>query len=153
LFNKKENISNKKTTITNSDTDYPTTKAVINAMWPVGSIYMSVNNTNPGTYLPGTSWTAWGSGRVPVGVDASQTEFNTVEKTDGEKTHTLQLSEIPSHSHSITCQSGLSTDCGGSSRAAADDSWTSKNTENTGGGQAHNNLQPYITCYMFKRTA
>jgi hypothetical protein len=67
----------------------------IDKIYPVGSIYMSVNNTNPGIYLTGTTWSAWGNGRVPVGVDTNQAEFNSVEKTGGEKTHILSTAELP----------------------------------------------------------
>jgi hypothetical protein len=121
---------------------------------PVGFIYMSTSSASPSTIYPGTTWVAWGRGQVPVGVDASQSEFNTVEKTGGEKAHTLTIDELASHSHQMKgIQNGGSTDCGGSTRAAADDAWHDSSTENAGGEQAHNNLQPYVTCYMFKRTA
>ena len=69
--------------------------------YPIGSIYMSTSNVNPSTIFGGT-WESWGSGRVPVGIDTSQTEFNTVEKAGGEKTHTLTVDEIPSHTHTFT---------------------------------------------------
>ena len=59
--------------------------AIMLAVYPVGSIYMSVNNTNPGTLFGGT-WVAWGSGQVPVGVKTTDTDFATVEKTGGAKT-------------------------------------------------------------------
>ena len=52
---------------------------ICNLIYPVGSIKMTVTNTNPSTYL-GRTWSLWGSGRVPVGVDTSQEEFSTVEK-------------------------------------------------------------------------
>ena len=68
------------------------------AIYPVGSIYMSVNATNPSTYFGGT-WVAWGAGRVPVGINASDSNFNTVEKTGGAATVTLSASQIPSHTH------------------------------------------------------
>ena len=55
-------------------------------IYPIGSIYLSVNNINPSEYFGGT-WVAWGSGRVPVGVNSSDSSFNTVEKTGGSKTH------------------------------------------------------------------
>jgi len=58
---------------------------IIDIVYPVGSIYISVNNTNPSTFIGGT-WVAWGSGKVPVGVDTGQTEFNSVEKIGGAKT-------------------------------------------------------------------
>ena len=57
-------------------------------IYPVGSIYFSVNNTNPGTLFGGT-WVAWGSGRVPVGVNSSNDNFNKVEKTGGEEAVSL----------------------------------------------------------------
>ena len=134
-----------------------TTQTIINTIFPVGSIFISVANTNPSTYLGGT-WTAWGSGKVPVGVDTAQTEFNSVEKTGGEKTHTLTTTEIPSHHHSYDKTTGgdffiTNEETLGSVIALKNLTITSTNTGNTGSGGSHNNLQPYITCYMWKRTA
>ena len=119
-------------------------------IYPVGSIYMSVNNVNPGTLFGGT-WAAWGTGRTPVGVDTSQTEFNTVEKTGGEKTHTLTVNEMPAHNHGVGLQ--VNTAAGNQRWGLSDNLSTTTPTANKGGGGAHNNLQPYITCYMWKRTA
>ena len=73
---------------------------ILDIIYPVGSIYMSVNSTNPKNLFGGT-WVAWGTGRVPVGIDTSQTEFASVEKTGGEKTHKLKVSEMPSHEHGL----------------------------------------------------
>ena len=70
-------------------------------VYPVGSIYMSINNIDPSTLFGGT-WETWGTGQVPVGVDTSQTEFNAVEKTGGETTHTLTQNQVPSHNHIFT---------------------------------------------------
>lgn len=133
----------------------PTNTDILNLIYPVGSIYMSATLSTAaavGTALGGT-WVAWGAGRVPVGVDTTQTEFDTVEETGGEKTHTLILDEIPSHRHTIPqgSQGKAQNDTSGSSGYAwnANGTYTSYN----GGGLAHNNLQPYITCYMYKRTA
>ena len=128
--------------------------SIFDLIYPVGSIYMSVNNTDPGTLFGGT-WTAWGAGRVPVGVDTNDTAFDTVEETGGEKTHTLTTTEIPSHSHGYldywSVQGGT-----GSNKAVSYDTTeglSGQETAAVGGGGAHNNLQPYITCYMWKRTA
>ena len=125
-------------------------------MYPVGSIYMSVNSTNPGSLFGGT-WVAWGTGRVPVGVDTSQTEFATVEKTGGAKTHTLTADEIPSHTHSYSVYTYIGSGTMWGTRNSSDsgdkNNSQSTTTGSTGGGKAHNNLQPYITCYMWKRTA
>lgn len=162
-------------------------QSFIKTMYPVGSIYMSVNATNPSTYFGGT-WVAWGAGRVPVGINTSDSNFNTVEKTGGAATVTLTTAQMPAHTHTFTGSSattsskgahthniGRDTDGGsGSSRytvhsagvsGAGGTSPTSSagahthtvtangTNANTGGGGAHSNLQPYIVCYMWKRTA
>lgn len=123
--------------------------AAFAAIYPVGSIYISVNNTNPGTYFTGTTWEAFAKGRTLVGVDPDDVDFNTVEATGGEKTHTLTIDEMPSHNHSFKYNNSAS---GGGSNGTIG---TANNygTTNTGGNQPHNNLQPYVTCYMWKRTA
>ena len=131
--------------------------SVVDLIYPVGSIYMSVSSTNPGTVFGRGTWVAWGSGRVPVGVDTSDTSFNTAEKAGGEKNHTLTIGEIPSHNHSYTRATAerVSTEYTTAYTTAHVYPWDAATvtTGNTGGGQAHNNLQPYITCYMWKRTA
>ena len=142
-----------KTSQLTNDSGFITAADIGNALYPVGSIYMSVNNTNPSTFFGGT-WVSWGAGRVPVGVDTNDTDFATVEKTGGEKTHTLTVSEMPSHKHTVeaigsgTTQQELTAFNVGTTSGI--DSYAG--TDFTGGGQAHNNLQPYITCYMWKRT-
>lgn len=68
---------------------------LLNLIYPVGSIYMSVNNVSPQTFLGGT-WVAWGAGRMPVSVNTSDSSFNTVEKTGGNKN-----AVIPYHNHSV----------------------------------------------------
>lgn len=216
---------------------------------PVGHIRMETTNTNPATYLGFGTWVLWGSGRVPVGIDTTQTEFNTVEKTGGEKTHTLTLAQIPSHTHTfvgtkhthsipahshglnshthtvkahshtfsgttsgtgvsvqgiLTYPNTLTSNVSNEGKVlggAVGNAWATNATfrlgsdknhthtysgttstvaqfntgaasgntanssvltsgeatqggtnSNSGGGEAHNNLQPYITCYMWKRT-
>lgn len=145
--------------------------------YPIGSIYLSVNNTNPSSLFGGV-WEAWGTGKCLVGVDATQVEFNAVEKTGGEKEHTLTVEEMPTHTHEIG-SSGAHTHTytgflkitlsNSSYEAIAHKRYTADGTKvppsmnssgghthtpaNTGEGQAHNNLQPYITCYMWKRVA
>lgn len=142
-----------KTSQLTNDSGFITAADIGNALYPVGSIYMSVNNTNPSTFFGGT-WVSWGAGKVPVGVDTNDTDFATVEKTGGEKTHTLTVSEMPSHKHTVeaigsgTTQQELTAFNVGTTSAI--DGYAG--TDFTGGGQAHNNLQPYITCYMWKRT-
>lgn len=125
------------------------------AIYPVGSILLNANGVNPATYIGGT-WEAWGSGRVPVGVNTSDTDFSTAEKTGGEKTHQLTISEMPEHSHTVHYIAGADTNLPrGTSSNFNNGNLAVKTTyaEEVGGDQPHNNLQPYITCYMWKRTA
>lgn len=155
------------------------------ALYPVGSIYMSVNATNPSAYFGGT-WVAWGAGRVPVGINTSDGNFNTVEKTGGAAAVTLSASQIPSHTHAkgtlatasagahthnlqnqkapwgtnasnrvlVDATSGYTAVTNKATTSAGAHSHTvSGSTAATGGGGSHNNLQPYIVCYMWKRTA
>ena len=153
---------------------------LLNLIYPVGSIYMSVNNTNPGTYLTGTTWVAWGSGRVPVGV-SSDTEFNTVEKTGGAKTHThdvgLRLNGFYYSTSGLEGASGINgiIRYDSSNNISAPAAYTSPSTvssftvnnsvaqasktvssvicQSIGNTSYTSDLQPYITCYMWKRTA
>lgn len=126
---------------------------IFDMVYPVGSIYMSatlsttsaVNNALPGT------WQAWGAGRVPVGVDTNDTDFDTAEETGGEKTHTLTTDEMPAHGHRLVVKGGTEFSDGLSYQSGG--SWNGNFTQSSGGSQAHNNLQPYITCYMYKRVS
>lgn len=120
----------------------------------VGGIYISITGNNPSTELGYGTWAAFGTGQVLVGIDTTQTEFNTVLKTGGEKTHTLITSEIPSHSH-VEITNGSNNSGSGPSGLGQNTGPISSgiNTGSTGGDGAHNNLQPYIVVYMWKRTS
>jgi len=72
------------------------------AAWPVGSVFLSVSSTNPATSLGFGTWASFGAGRMLVGFDASQTEFDTVEETGGSKTTTLAITNLPGHTHGIS---------------------------------------------------
>jgi len=67
--------------------------------FPVGAVFIAVVSTNPATLLGYGTWAAFAAGRMVVGLDAGQTEFDTVEETGGAKTHTLTTAEIPAHTH------------------------------------------------------
>lgn len=133
--------------------------ATISNAYPVGSIYMNAtNSTNPGTLLGFGTWTSFGAGRVLIGIDSGDADFNTAEETGGSKTHTLTESQIPSHRHQV----GSNDSSAGFGGAAGNQEFVQNfgsgignpcNTSFTGGGSAHNNVQPYIVVYMWKRTA
>lgn len=73
---------------------------IVDLVYPVGSIYMSANSVSPETLFGGT-WEAWGSGKMPIGVDEDDSDFATAEAEGGEKVHTLTASEMPSHTHGL----------------------------------------------------
>ena len=148
-----------------------------NCPFPVGGIYISVSSTNPSSLWAGTTWEQFATGRTLVGINTSDTNFDTVEKTGGAATVTLEVTEIPSHTHTISssgAHSHASTGRTGGSGTGANifesyNGATSTRAVNvprsgtngnhthtpgsTGGGGAHNNLQPYITVYMWKRVS
>lgn len=148
--------------MTNIQSGYLKTKNGVQLMttvpYPIGAIYLSVDSTNPSKLFGGT-WQQIAQGRTLVGVDTSQTEFNTVKKTGGEKTHTLTINEMPKHQHPMGVHMGY--DGGGVTSvqgSAGTYNWANTSPLNdwpgeTGGSQAHNNLQPYYTCYIWLRTA
>jgi microcystin-dependent protein len=168
--------------------------------WPVGSIYLSISDSNPATIFGGGTWVRFAEGRVIIGVDSGQTEFDTVEETGGEKTHILSTGELPNHYHQInhdhasvtsgggahshtfpvrwnqtsptsgtayhvTKVGGIPVPAGGTLEDGVTNDDSPAHTHNVdlpsysgnsgayGDGTAHNNLQPYITCYIWKRTA
>jgi len=134
------------------------TATIANA-YPVGSIYMNATNaTNPATLLGFGTWSSFGAGRVLIGLDSGDSDFNSAEETGGSKTHTLTESQIPSHRHQV----GSNDSSAGFGGAAGNQEFVQNfgsgignpcNTSFTGGGSAHNNVQPYIVVYMWKRTA
>jgi hypothetical protein len=144
-------------------------QAALAALHPVGSIYINAtNSTNPGTLLGFGTWTAFGAGRVLVGFNSGNVLFDTAEETGGNADSTL-----PTHTHTAT-----STDAGHNhpngvsgtsslSGAGSNPTPSSSDYTNTGNANAsitttiasagvsgtNTNYQPYITVYMFKRTA
>ena len=124
--------------------------------FPVGSVFISVVSTNPNTLLGYGTWSAIGAGRTLVGLDAGQTEFDTVEETGGAKTHTLSAAEMPAHTHVLTELRDATTGGATTNIALTADTSSTTGTKvsgSTGGGGAHNNLQPYLVVYFWKRTA
>lgn len=129
--------------------------------YPVGSIFITVDNTNPSRWFGGT-WVIFGSGRTLVGVDTSQTEFNTVQKTGGEKTHTLTMEEMVRHNHVLVDANNVMLGYGSGVEGYGRMRNTSYDGTNIAGqyqtnfrgeSKPHNNLQPYITVYLWRKTA
>lgn len=130
-------------------------------IYPVGCLFETTDSAfNPQTHFGGT-WEQYGAGRVTVGYSSGETEFNAGGKTGGAKTHTLTEAQMPSHTHdSIYSPIGQALQAGvGSVAGAAGVQYNTGSGANAygtnakGGGQAHNNLQPYITVFRWRRTA
>lgn len=145
-------------------------QAALQAAYPVGSIYINAtNSTNPGTLLGFGTWVAFGAGRVPVGFNGSDPLFDAAEETGGSKdaivvshTHTATVTD-PGHFHAVpesvqllNSGNGFATGVTATARTVNSASKTTgitvaNSTEGSSGTNA--NLQPYITVYMWKRTA
>ena len=73
--------------------------SLVNLIYPVGAVYISVSSTNPESIWAGTSWSAFGAGRTLVGINSGDSDFDVSEETGGAKTHTLTTAQLPSHNH------------------------------------------------------
>jgi len=126
----------------------------IDLVYPVGSIYLSTSSTNPGSLFTGTTWV-----QIKDKFLLSAGDTYTAGDTGGEATHTLTIDEIPSHNHDSRVQWNNST----GHAAPFIEQWNNNgnacvDNQNgldgyRGGGQAHNNMPPYIVVYMWQRTA
>lgn len=157
--------ANKGLTVNGTDIQILIDNAV-QKMYPIGSIKMSTIPDNPSTYLGFGTWVEWGSGRVPVGVNASDTDFNTVEKTGGSKTINLEhqhTETVGADDNRMFLSAGANGGLWGSNVIGSANamSWigtpssrrirVNHTQKSLSGGKTI--VQPYITCYMWKRTA
>lgn len=130
-------------------------KSKLELIFPIGSTYVTQTNENPSTILGFGTWERF-KGMVAVGLDENDADFNTIGKTGGEKTHILTIGEMPNHNHADFVSNGQGNGSWGymfeyNNNSAGQNAGASGYT---GGGQAHNNLQPYkVVGYMWIRTA
>ena len=123
-------------------------KIVLDTYYPIGKIYITVGNENPNETIGGT-WIKFGSGRCLVGVDPDDSDFSTVKKTGGSKylqSHTHGIPQV--HPWNADSDSHYSLERFSNTKVIA----YNVETASTGKGNS-GNLQPYITVYMWKRTA
>ena len=126
-------------------------KLVANHIYPVGSIYISISATNPGSLFGGT-WVQVSQGRFLLGQSSSYA----VKSTGGEAAHKLTIDEMPKHHHEqvVTANangSALRNDYNADQKGGIYDQGVT--TWDTGGDKAHNNMPPYYVAYMWERTA
>lgn len=147
-------MANYTSAYTGAEIDSAVQKAnhLVDYVYPVGSIYMSVNSTSPQTLFGGT-WVEL-QGRFLIGRNSTYTAGS----TGGEATHTLTVAEMPSHAHTLnaigwptneTATDHLNNTWGTSGWPKV----SGGSMTNTGGSGAHNNMPPYLAVYMWKRTA
>lgn len=139
---------------------FTTTEDLVDVVYPIGSIYMSVNNTSPSVLFGGT-WVQL----TDTFLYASNTaDTNSTTATGGEATHTLTESELPyidgTFPHIAHGQNKLTghtvREYAGTTSYEGQASSTQNNQRykfSFGSGQAHNNMPPYMKVYMWKRTA
>jgi hypothetical protein len=151
-------------------------QTALRALYPVGSIYINAGvSTNPNTLLGFGTWTAFGAGRVMVGLNSSDSSFDTLEETGGSKdaivvahTHTGSTSTTGAHVHTMIFEHnqadhGITGNVGDNGTLNETRTAGSMSTEgnhshtfttgSTGSSGTNANLQPYITVAMWKRTA
>lgn len=129
---------------------------------PVGGLYLSTNSTNPATSLGYGTWSAFGAGRVPVGFDSGDGNFDTDEETGGSKTQTLVIGNMVSHTHTINLYHNgasdgatrVSNEATSGAGVALDGGATITGMGGGGGSSdAFSIMNPYIVVRMWKRTA
>lgn len=125
----------------------PIIKAAKLSAWPIGSIYISMVSTNPGTLFGGT-WVRM-ENRFLLGAGSGYA----AGATGGEAEHTLTGNEMPSHYHLLAMNQAGESEYWGPMCAAMQDGYMVNMTKPAGGDQPHNNMPPYIAVYMWRRTA
>lgn len=126
-----------------------------NPHFPVGSIYLSVLNTNPKVWFGG-KWELIAKGRTLVGVDTDDVDFNEAKKIGGEKKHKLTKEELPPIDINTSFATPSTSGGYGNGLQYGDSSGNSQNilVKNVNAGnKEHNNLQPYFTCFIWCRIA
>jgi len=150
------------------------TEIVSDGFYPVNSILITTDSRNPGSYLPG-EWVAFATGKTLIGVNPNDTDFNAANKTGGSKaakvvTHTHVTASAGEHTHKGVRtpfkESGQTTEHYSAAGGSSSSEW---NATKSAGAHTHNvnaptgtnvvaasnsaNLPPYITVYMWRRTA
>lgn len=130
--------------------------SLVNLLFPIGQIIIKGDNEDYSDWL-GFSWERTAVGKVLVGLDTTDTDFNAIGKIGGEKTHILTVDEMPSHTHGVPQAHPYNTDT--TEHYTLVRQSFNKSTEYnvdtsaTSGGEAHNNMPPYQVVAYWKRIA
>lgn len=126
---------------------------ILGYVYPVGCIYTNITGTNPNTELGFGTWSAFGAGKVIVGYNAGDADFDTAEETGGAKTHTITTAELPAHTHTIGLNNGTPGGTPVPEVANATGTSSTITSSSVGSGTAMSIVQPYIVAHFWKRTA
>jgi len=136
---------------------------IVDAIWKIGDLYISTSPVDPATKYGVGTWESYGAGRVLVGIDPSQAEFNAAGETGGAKNVSLAVANLPPHDHphehSYTSKAGYASSGDGgaltSPRMDTDATYSTfgKTSSSVGSGSAFSVLQPYIVVYTWRRIA
>ena len=145
---------------------------ILESVYPVGSIFISISATDPGTSLGFGTWSRFGEGRMLVSQNSSDSDFDTAEETGGAKTHTISESQLPSHQHFTmntgngfgnslednVNNTGTTNSRGGLGNndyimQSVSSAANAGKTSAVGSGSAVTHMNPYIVAYMWKRTS
>ena len=159
-YNQNETDLNNAYAKVTGENQYVSLDEITNIIYPVGSIYITTNNQNPGEYLGG-EWESFGEGKTLVGIDSSDSDFSTVEKTGGNKEIKLDNKNMPQRvtisvklTNNYSLLSGMKWT---STKANKDDFFLSTLRDFTAIGEDYEYevpisvIQPYIVTYMWKR--
>lgn len=145
------NLTINSLTISDANNNTLSFEAIFNRIYPIGSIYISTTDTNPGTLFTGT-WEKIENRFLLASGSSYQ-----LGSTGGEATHKLTINELPSHTHNASAGQFISTspnvtpgtlmsfDSGQYKR------YSMNSTSSTGGSKAHNNMPPYLVVSIYKR--
>lgn len=135
-------------------------KRLVDLVYPVGSLYMSTNSTNPSTLFGGT-WQPYAQGRCLIGAgqgdDGTTSMSFTAGSIGGTYKEKLTVENLPSHDHALRLMVNTYAQGGGTTNGAGipypSGNGAPNYVEANGGNVAHNNLQPYMPVYIWRRTA
>ena len=130
-------------------------RTLLDMFYPVGSIFITTVNTNPSSYMGG-SWVRFGNGQTLVGVNESDGDFNSAQKSGGSKSHTIDYSNFPARATiQKSWKGGTVSYAPWQGGSVGSGTWIVSTPYDMGEpyGRAISNLQPYITVYMWRRTA
>lgn len=124
---------------------------LLSEAFPINKVEVFFDAEDHSNFL-GFQWEMVSQGKMPIGLNTSDTDFNLIGKTGGEKEVTLTIAQIPPHSHELYC-SGTGGNSSSLQRVTNNGVWDANKTKSTGGGQPHNNMPPYIVMAFWRRVA